>query len=614
MRRLRLAGTLAVAALGVPATMVAGVPAQAATVCTPSTAAPAVSIDQTTLKLGEVISFHGTGWCHPTDGGSTVGVKLDAGDYSRPDTSVSSNKSVWVIVQADPDTGDFSGHFTLPDGTAAASTPAFADGNHTLTFLSGSLKAGDIIRSATAAFVVGIGSADGGATPKGPCTPTTATAQVHLGSTTAELGGLVHVTGSGFCNPAGGGSVIGVKLDDGDYALPTGSTTWTTIHADDSNGTFSTDVRLPDGTTATSTPAFRRGGHTLRFLTGSLAPGDMVRTLKSATFSIGAYAPSGLPDPLAATDLRASTRHGTAIALKKQKVVVRLPQTPAGTWVLATLYDADGSPSYPWETWRQLPASHQLTLARKPIAATGASGRVKLAVQSGDDGHVGDLLGWARLKLPAAAADAGTDAGTAGTDATSAPGAAVPTGTPGTNASPAGAADVPATPRQPFASYTKLDPHQHGSVRARSDAGVVTLTVGKAKPGALVYVDVYTPTTVLPAGWATVASDRTVKLDLTSLEGYAGATVQSADGTLLGWAPLALGDAGATDASADSTVAAEPVAAIAPAALAAANGPSSSDDGWLTGTDGLLLAAGAVLLAGASLVPARRRRTPGGVA
>jgi hypothetical protein len=605
------AGSILAAALAVPA-LLGGNPAQAVTACTPSTATPAAVIDTATPELGKTIAFHGTGWCHPTDGGSTVAVKIDAGDISRLDTSVSSNRSVWAIVTADAVTGDFSGSFTLPDGTTGTSSPALAEGSHTLSFLSGSLKSGDTVRSVVVGFTIGTASSGGSSTPAGPCTPTTSSAAVHLGSTTATLGGTVHVTGTGFCNPTGGGSTIGVKLDDGTYALPTGSTTWTTIHADDSDGTFSVDIKLPDGTTATSKPAFPRGGHTLRFLTGSLAPGDTIRTLKSETFSIGAYAPSDLPDPLASTDLRKHARNGVKAALKAKKVVVKLPHTPAGTWVLATLYDQDGSPSYPWETWQQLPASHQLTLARKPITKAGATGKQKLVVQSGDERKVGDLLGWAKLTLPTAATT--TSSGSTGSTSTTSSGSGTSTTTGTTTES---GTTAPAAPKQPFTAYADLDPRKHGSVKGSTDAGILTLRMTKAAAGDLVYVTLYTPEVTVPAGWATVAANKTVKVDLTHLTGYAGATVQDTHGTLLGWAPVSLGDAGA---AAEPTAAPEPTTTATDSPTEAETVPVAavtSDDGWLTGTDGLLLAVGALLLAGASVVtrlPRPFRRTPGGVA
>ena len=622
MNRVLVAAAVVAGSLAVPVALTAAGPAGAATACTPSTTPAAVTLDATTLDLGARIAFHGTGWCHPADGGSRIGVKLDAGEVNRLDTTVSGNTSVWAIVDADPATGDFAGSFTLPDGTTRTSSPALGNGAHSLTFLTGSLKSGDTVRSQTVAFAIGSGAPGGGAStgPKPTCTPTTPTAQVHLGSTTAALGGTLHVTGTGFCNPAGGGSLIGVKLDDGAYVNRDGSSVWAKIQAADADGTFSVDLTLPDGTTATSTPAFSRGGHTLRLLTGSLAAGDTVRTLQSATFSIGAYAPSGLPDPLAAPALRPATRHGAKAVLGRATVVVRLPRTPAGTWVLPVLYDAQGSPSYPWSDWHRLPASHRLVLARTPIASTGATGVQRLAVQSGDEGRVGVLLGWARLRLPAASTSTAPRDPAAPPPAPSAP-TAPPALTP--SAAPA-TTDIPTAPQPPFAAYADLDPRRHGSVAGRVDAGILTLTARSAAPGDLVAVHVYTPDAVLSAGWATLAADRSVTIDLTGLSGlsgYAGATVQAADGRLLGWAPLVLTAADAADTmdtAVDDPATDPETNALRPVAT------TGRADPWLSGADGLLLALGALVLAGTSLVtslviapvtsPATPRRTRGGTA
>lgn len=617
MRTRPVAGTLIAAALAAP-TVAYGIggstPALAATACTPSTAQTTVTIDETALDLGDTIAFHGTGWCHPVDGGSRIGVKIDSGAVTRLDSSVHANRSLWAIVDADPATGDFAGSFDLPDGTSATSTPVLADGSHSLTFLTGSLKTQDATRSQTVAFTLGEAPSDGGGSaPKDVCTPTTATPWVRLGAATAALGGTLRVTGAGFCNPAGGGSTIAVKLDDGAYTRPDGSSIWATIQAEDGDGTFSADIALPDGTARASTPAFARGGHTLRLLTGSLAPGDASRTLESATFSIGAYAPAGVPDPLATSVLRPAARHGVKASLRAKDVVVRLPRTAVGTWVLASLYDQDGSPSYPWSTWIKVPASHRLVLARTPIARTGAEGEQRLVVQSGNEDHVGDLLGWARLRLPVATPTAPSTGSTTG----SAAGGGAPTSssappTTSTTTSTTTEDDVRPTPRRAFASYQDLDPRKHGSVRGRVAEGILTLTARTARPGQLVSVVVYTPDAILPAGWATLAADRSVSVDVSELHGYAGASLQTEDGTLLGWAPLSLGgsdDATTSDAAAEPIPVSTPAEGdTAPGLRPVAGSAVAGNDEWISGTDGLLLAGGALVLAVVSLLTARAPR------
>ena len=39
----------------------------------------------------------GTGWCHPTDGGSRIGIKIDDGAISHLDTAVHANQTIWAI-------------------------------------------------------------------------------------------------------------------------------------------------------------------------------------------------------------------------------------------------------------------------------------------------------------------------------------------------------------------------------------------------------------------------------------------------------------------------------------------------------------------------------------
>ncbi|MEA5055600.1 MAG: Ig-like domain repeat protein, partial [Propionicimonas sp.] len=164
---------------------------------------------------------------------------------------------------------------------------------------------------------------------------------------TAKLGGTLRVTGQGFLHPNGTeGSTIAIKLNDGAYSRLDGSlhanrTIWWIVEADEA-GDFATDMPIPNGTTADtadvpgSIPALVPGdGFTLRFLTGSLKPGDLSRTLQSTPFAVTTDTE---PDPelVAATP----TIGGSAV------VGARLTAT-AGTWApapvaLAFQWLADG--------------------------------------------------------------------------------------------------------------------------------------------------------------------------------------------------------------------------------------------------------------------------------
>lgn len=108
----------------------------------------------------------------------------------------------------------------------------------------------------------------------------------------AALGSVLRLEGEGWLTQDGSsGSVIGLKIDDGKYsrlpaqAVHANLTIWAIIEAD-SDGSFSADVRLPDGTD--STPAFGPGRHSLRLLTGTLKTGDTQRTMLVPEFAVTA--------------------------------------------------------------------------------------------------------------------------------------------------------------------------------------------------------------------------------------------------------------------------------------------------------------------------------------
>ena len=115
----------------------------------------------------------------------------------------------------------------------------------------------------------------------------------------ARIGGTVTLRGTGWKHPSNGGSTIAVKLDDGAFLEPGGPANgvWQVIQAAD-DGTFEVPLRLPDGTTgaAGSVPAYTTGAHSLRFLTGSLKPGDQGRSVK-VDITVGAATTPVPTDP-----------------------------------------------------------------------------------------------------------------------------------------------------------------------------------------------------------------------------------------------------------------------------------------------------------------------------
>lgn len=122
-------------------------PVGAATACVPTVAAPTLEVETGPVALGDSVQVSGAGWCHPSDGGSRVAIKIDEGGFSHLDTTIHANKTIWAIVEADPTDGTFSFAMKLPDGTASTSTPAFGEGTHSLRALSGSIKENDTART-----------------------------------------------------------------------------------------------------------------------------------------------------------------------------------------------------------------------------------------------------------------------------------------------------------------------------------------------------------------------------------------------------------------------------------------------------------------------------------
>ncbi len=754
MSRLRFAGRIATAAVAALIGPFAG-SAPAATGATEQNAvascgAPtaSVALGADTARLDGTIRLTGTGWCHPAGGGSTIGVKIDEGAISRLNDSVHTNRTIWQLVQAEPD-GTFSVDVHLPDGTAATSTPALATGRHSFRLLSGSLLDGDAGRSvlspgfdvvgsgigptdapdwphqvltggSATAYVervvatgdgatlrvkgfgwtnprgggstvaVKLGSSSGGGQhrrsgtaivqhpsasgddtiwaliapgggaqpqvyPMGAdgtfeitldlppgladgdyltaaltsgrfatgdtqrtmtsrtlqvggtawddsaagsdvvCKPTSAAATVTIDTPEVAPGGVLTISGTGWCNPAGGGSKLGVKIDEGaishlDGSVHSNRTIWALVQAEHADGTFTADLQLPDGTTATSIPALGNGSHTLRLLSGSLLPGDTVRTVKSDTFVIGDYRPNGLPDPLDPKRLTRSDRSGLVSRVDKRTLTVRLPRAAEGDWVFLGGYAADGSPRYPWsDTWFRLDATRTITTR---IPKDAPAGRIRLVAQSGNRSDFGALVGWAPVTLRAEAP--GPDDESGDTEQST------PTGvlTPGLS-TPAQAADLlpppadapvlePAAPAKNYVEVGLLDEHDAtGSL----EGSLLRVTLPHTEAGAQVHVRGY-GTEQFPVGWAVLDPERRVILDLARLPaGSYRFTFTTGTGEVLGWVGTTWGPDGTPQPGSSSP---RPVAETPQTPMAA----SAGQVGW---SDAALVALGLLILAGSGL-------------
>ncbi|WP_157635514.1 hypothetical protein [Nostocoides japonicum] len=220
------------------------------------------------------------------------------------------------------------------------------------------VRAGALL-TATALGAVGMvlpaeastGTANDGATATGP--------------DTVVVGQSIHLEGEGWVAPAaagGGGSVIGVKLDDSNLTTqppPTNpvnnqpvTIVWGLVKAD-SDGSWTADLPFP--TTANADPAsgfdasswVAGTSHNVRLLTGSLLPGDQPRTVSlpfqvvqaAANATVAATASNGGrgADP-AQVNLSVSGQGFTPAA----STTVTVDAT-AATWSTAPTVAADGT-------------------------------------------------------------------------------------------------------------------------------------------------------------------------------------------------------------------------------------------------------------------------------
>ncbi len=598
---------------------------------------------------GATLRVKGYGWTDAAGTtGSTIALKVNRGEglqYTRSGSGVvqhptaAGDDTIWALLAADASAGQANVHPIAADGsfdlTLDAPAGLVAGQYLTVSLQSGRFLAGDVQRTATTApLVVGgvawVDPGDGG--EQVTCVPTSGSPTVTV-APDATVGGTLHVTGTGWCHPAenGGGSRIGVKIDEGAYSrldtsVHTNRTIWATVDADPRTGTFDVEIPLPDGTTtgaAGSDPAFPEGSHTLRLLTGSLKSGDTVRTLLSAPFVVGEYRPNGLPDPAEATeDLTSATRGGVTLSRTATALTVRVPAAQPGDWVFLTAYAVDGSPRYLWrDTWFRVGADG--TVVAPLAGVTLPVGTTKLAVQSGNRGSLGQVLGWASLHVAAPPAPE-----VPATGGTAAPGTSGGTGSAGTGAGTGGAAPVTVTaattastaaptevPPPPFGDDTGLTAANAGDVVAAQEGTVVTLTLAGVEPGAWVYL--YTYSEPLAVGWVQVDAHRQVRVDLGLLApGDHKIAVLDADGGLIGWAAATVpGEVEAEAApEADAAAGGSVTAAGADEVVTTDAVPTVAESGGLSGADWWFVAGGAVLLVVLVGVGLRLRRRPGAAA
>ncbi|MFD4668795.1 hypothetical protein ACFWNN_03620 [Lentzea sp. NPDC058450] len=283
-------------------------------------------------------------------------------------------------------------------------TPAVAQ--QTGTGLPGTVTPGTVEGGTKTAVVPSSGAPAPSSAPlSSPAAPPPAAraAQQACGAATvqvppsATIGGTLRLTGSGWCNPTGGGSAIAVKIDDGAVSHLAGQgvhanlTIWQIVNAA-ADGSLDATITLP--TNANSAPAFAAGAHRLRLLTGTLAPGDTPRSVESGEFTVtggdtpappGPGKPAGVPDPLDTTeDLTEAARGGVTATLTVGSLKVTTPAAAAGDWVFLYVHDPSPRPV----TWLAADAAKSVTTSVAGLALP--VGAHKVAVLD----RTGKLLGW----------------------------------------------------------------------------------------------------------------------------------------------------------------------------------------------------------------------------
>lgn len=214
---------------------------------------------------------------------------------------------------------------------------------------------------------------------------------------------MLTLTGQGFCHPEGGGSTIGVQIDDGklarlDDTVHADSRFWQVVKARE-DGTFDTTIRLPDR--HETDPGFTDGSHRLQLLTGSLRAGDARRSVPTREFVVAPGNNAGiLPEP-AETPPPVDPRvalvgdKGRAVTVAQSGSTVRVvvPDLAPGDWVFPYAFDNEqaSNPQTHPTAWLQVDADRSVTFDLATFSVAGAAGS-RVSLQARD----GTLVGWAQ--------------------------------------------------------------------------------------------------------------------------------------------------------------------------------------------------------------------------
>jgi hypothetical protein len=595
---------------------------------------------------GATIKIKGVGWADQLGtGASTVALKLNFGDgrqYTRSGAGVVAHPSavgddtIWVLLAPSNPQGHPNVRAVAPGFEIEIDAPPGLKAGQYLSvlFQSGRFDSGDVLRTGTTAALTvgGVPYSADGDPEQATCVPSVPTPTVAIANPEVSLGDSLRVSGQGWCHPDArrGGSVIAVKIDDGGYsrvdsALHQNRSIWAILATNPVDGSFQAEIPLPDGTSASSAPAFAPGAHTLRLLTGSLKAGDVVRTVESGEFVVGAYQPLGAPDPVeAGEELTERARGGVGVSLVGGAVSVVVPGAALGDWVYLNVFDG-AVPLFPWgASWFRADGAGRV--AAGPLPAGLPVGSLKLSAQSGNRGRVGELLGWAALTV---AGTPGGEKGTGGTgkddgDDTGGDGADSAKSTGGKKVKLAvsyvrisGGQAPTKVPAAPVARASQLFDSADGGATSSLSGDKLTVVVPRARAQEWVYVYVYTGAARAPLGWVRMDEKRQFSVELTA-PGRHRLAIMAADGTLLGWTAVAIADPSAP-VEAEPAAPAPPQASVAPVAPTPpspepppATAPAAEPQASLDLP--LVLAAAAVLAGGAATVAAlgfRGRRRMG---
>ncbi|MFT4227991.1 hypothetical protein [Micropruina sp.] len=573
---------------------------------------------------GSTIKIKGTGWTNQAGtGASTVALKLNyaGGQYARTGGGIVAptgvaDPTIWKLLAPSgtaahpnvitvPASGNFEIEIDAPEGLKEGQLL-------TAQFLSGRFGANDTVRNVTTKPLVvgGVPYIEQPDDDDVTCTATSATPVVTIAEPRASLGGTLHVTGAGFCHPGEkrGGSTIAIKIDEGNVSrlndsLHSNRTIWTIIQAKAADGTFDVELQLPDGTTKGangSSPAFKEGAHTLRLLTGSLKDGDASRTVLSPEFVVGKYRPTGVPEPVEATeDLTSAARNGVQASRTVKALTVTVPGAKAGDWIYLNTYSG-GSPTDPWgATWFRAGADGRVKASLTGV--TLPTGTSKLSVQSGNEGEVGKLLGWTPITV------AGEKANETPSDTTTTIRTIVRTVTT-TTTSASDDSSPTKVPNAPVERASQLTGLSNGDATAKVDGTKLTVTLPKGAADQWVYVYLYSGASIAKAGWVQLTDAKAFSVDLKGLaDGRHRVVAVNADGGIVGWVEASKGNVTTATPTTGSPQA--PAGPVAPAdqGTAALTQPG-------TGSMEPVLIGAAVAVLAAGLVGLRRLAKPKGVA